>query len=48
MPGFQTKALVERRLLVIILDLSRPVVWLFRHVCSDKAEFSFLQKNTAL
>ena len=40
MPGFQTKALV------IILDLSHPIVWLVRHVCSDKAEFSILQKKT--
>ena len=23
------------------------IVWLVRHVCSDKAEFSFLQKKTA-
>ena len=32
----------------IILDLSHPIVWLFRHVWSDKAEFSFLQKKTVL
>ena len=32
--------------MVIILDLSHPIVWLVRHVCSDKAEFSFLQKKT--
>ena len=33
--------------MVTILDLSHPFVWLVRHVCSDKAEFSFLQKKTA-
>ena len=33
--------------MVIILELSRPIVWLVRHVCSDKAEFFFLQKKTA-
>ena len=32
--------------MVIILDLSHPIAWLVRHVCSDKAEFSFLQKKT--
>ena len=42
MPRFQTKALV----MVIILDLSHPIVWLVRHMCSDKAVFSFLQKET--
>ena len=42
MPRFQTKALV----VVIILDLSHPIVWLVRHMCSDKAVFSFLQKET--
>ena len=26
--------------MVIILELSHPIVWLVRHVCSDKAEFS--------
>ena len=31
--------------MVIILDLSHPVVWLVRHVCSDKAEFSFFAKE---
>ena len=31
----------------IILELSHPIVWLVRHVCSNKAEFSFLQKKTA-
>ena len=31
--------------MVIILDSSHPIVWLVRHVCSDKAEFSFLQKK---
>ena len=32
--------------MVIILELSHPIVWLVRHVCSDKAEFSFLQRKT--
>ena len=32
---------------MIILELSHPIVWLVRHVCSDKAEFSFLQRKTA-
>ena len=36
-----------RRLLVIVLDLSHPIVWLVRHVCSDKTEFSFLQNKIA-
>ena len=31
--------------MVIILDLSHPVVWLVRHVCPDKAEFSFFAKE---
>ena len=34
-----------RRLLVIVLDLPHPIVWLVRHVCSDKTEFSFLQNK---
>ena len=38
---------LQRRLVVIISDLSHPIVWLVRYVCSDKAEFSFLQKKTA-
>ena len=29
----------------IILDLFHPVLWSVRHVCSDKAEFSFLKKK---
>ena len=32
---------------MIILDLSYQIVWLVRHVCSDKAELSFSQKKTA-
>ena len=32
---------------MIILELSHAIVWLVRHVCFDKAEFSFLQKKTA-
>ena len=44
MPSFQTKALVVTPIVAIILHLSQPIVWLVRHVCSDKAEFSFLQK----
>ena len=31
---------------MIILDLSHPIVWLVRHMRSNKAEFSFLQKKT--
>ena len=45
MPSFQTKALVVTPIVAIILHLSQPIVWLVRHVCSDKAEFSFLQKK---
>ena len=37
----------KRRLVVIILELSHPIIRLVRHVCSDKAEVSFLQKKTA-
>ena len=35
-------------MVVIILELSYPIVWLVRHVCFDKAEFSFLQKKKLL
>ena len=31
--------------MVRILDLSHPIVWLVRHVCSDKAKFSFFAKE---
>ena len=31
---------------VIILGLSHLILGLVRHVCSDKAKFSFLQKKT--
>ena len=31
--------------MVIILGLSHPIVWLVRHVCPDKAEFSFFAKE---
>ena len=31
--------------MVIILELSHPIVWLVRHVCPDKAEFSFFAKE---
>ena len=34
-------------MVIIMLDLSLPIVWLVRHVCADKAEFSFVQKETA-
>ena len=34
--------------MVIILELFHPVVWLVRHVCSDKADFPVLQRKTAL
>ena len=47
MPGFLTKRWWKRRLMVLILDLSHLIVWLVRHVCSDKAEFSFWQNKTA-
>ena len=33
--------------MVIILDLSHAIVRFVGHVCSDEAEFSFLQKKTA-
>ena len=33
--------------MVIILDLSHAIVCFVGHVCSDEAEFSFLQKKTA-
>ena len=42
MPSFLTKALAVTPISGINLDLSHPNVWLVRHVCSDKAEFSFL------
>ena len=47
MPGFQIKALVITPISGDNFRLSHPTVWLVRHVCSDKAEFSFLQKKTA-
>ena len=31
--------------MVRILDLSHPIVWLVRHVCSDKAKFPFFAKE---
>ena len=34
-------------MVVMILDLFNPIVWLVKHVCSDKPEFPFLQKKTA-
>ena len=48
MPGFQTKALVVTPFTGGNFRLILPIVWLVRHVCSDKAEFSFifLQKKT--
>ena len=33
-----------QRLVVIILELSHPIMWLVKQVCSDKAEFSFFCK----
>ena len=30
---------------MIILDLSHPIIWLVRHVCSDKTQFSFFAKE---
>ena len=44
--AFKQRRWWQRRLVVIIWDLSHPSVCLFRHVCSDKAEFSFLQNKT--
>ena len=47
MPSFQTKPLVVTLIRGDnFLDLSHPIVWLVRHMCSNKAEFSFLQKKT--
>ena len=40
MPGFQTKALVVTPFTGGNFRLILPIVWLVRHVCSDKAEFS--------
>ena len=31
--------------MVIILDLSHPIVWLVKQVCSDKAEIFFFAKE---
>ena len=47
MPGFQTKVLVVTWISGDNLELSFSTVWLVRHVCSDKAKFSFLQKKAA-
>ena len=47
MPSFQTKALIVTPIGGDNLEFSHPIVWLVRHVRSDKAEFSFLQKKTA-
>ena len=30
---------------MIILDLSHPIIWLVRHVCSDKTQFFFFAKE---
>ena len=53
MPGFQTKALVVPHIffsggnVMVILELSHSIVWLVRHVCSNKVEISFLRRKTA-
>ena len=48
MPSFQTKALLVTPISGDNLRLIRPnCIGLVSHVCSDKAEFSFLQKKTA-
>ena len=56
MPGFRKKGagvdvenvkILKDSCKMKILDLSQLVVWSVRHMCSDKAEFSFLQKKTA-
>ena len=48
MPGFQTKALVVTSISGDNFRIIPPnCVTGLRHVCSDKAEFSFLQKKTA-
>ena len=34
-----------QRLVVLFLELSHPIMWLVKQVCSDKAEFSFFAKE---
>ena len=36
-----------RRLVVIILELSHAIVWFVWHLCPDKAELSFFERETA-
>ena len=47
MLSLQTKALVVMPISGDNLELSHLIVWLVRHVCFNKAEFSFLQRKTA-
>ena len=47
MPSFQTKALVVTPISGDNFRLIPPNCMLIRHVCSSKAEFSFLQKKTS-
>ena len=47
MPSLQTKALVVTPVNGDNFRIISRIVWLVRHVYSDKAEFSFLQKKTA-
>ena len=47
MPGFQTKVLVVTPISSDNFRIIPPIVWLVRHVCSNEAEFSFLQKKAA-
>ena len=46
MPSFQTKALVVTPISGDNFRIIPPnILWLVRHVCFDKVEFSFLQKK---
>ena len=45
MPGFQTKALVVMSISGDNLESSHPIVCLDGHMCSNKAEFSLLQRR---
>ena len=47
MPGLQTKTLVVTPISGDNFTLIPPNFMAGWYVCSDKAEFSFLQKNTA-
>ena len=45
MPGFQTKALVVTPISGDNFRIIPPIVWLFRYVCSNKAEFLFCKRK---